>query len=79
MTETPFYGWKHKTTGQIAIPSLMVLTLDELFAGSSFGLPVRDVETHVPIRLKFINGNFVEDVEPEVDRLWRLVCEASST
>jgi hypothetical protein len=74
----PNYGWKHKRTGQISIPARPRHTLEELFKGSSFGLPVREVPDHVVIRIELRDGKWVEQIEDEKDRLWRTVVAASS-
>jgi hypothetical protein len=75
----PNYAWKHKRTGQLSIPVLARRTLEELFAGSSFGLPVREVPDHVPILVEIRDGKWVEKREDEKERIWRLIVEASST
>ena len=78
MTEH-LWAWKRKSDGALCLPPSRRSTLDELFRHSSFGLPIREVGTYVPIRVKFDGAKWIEDVEDEKDRLWRLVVESSST
>jgi hypothetical protein len=72
------WAWKEKNTGTLICPIGQRQTIEELFKASSFGLPVRDVPNHIPIRVKLDGAKWIEDVEDEKDRLWATVVAASS-
>ncbi len=72
------WGWKEKKTGKLILPGTRRVTIEELFEKSSFGLPVREIPSHLPIRVKFHEAEWIEETEDEKDRLWRLVVAASS-
>ena len=74
------WGWKEKKTGKIIAPQSARKTIEDLFEKSSFLLPVRDVPSHLPVRIKFdaALNTWVEDTEDEKDRLWATVVAASS-
>jgi hypothetical protein len=74
------WGWKRKQDGVIILPFEARKTIEDLFAHSSFKLPVREVDTHEPIRVKYdvASRKWIEDIEDEKDRLWRTVVAASS-
>ena len=74
------WAWKEKKTGKLILPANRRVTIEELFANSSFHLPVREVVSHLPIRVRFDAGKaqWIEQTEDEKDRLWRLVVAASS-
>ena len=73
------FAWKRVLNGTI-IQSRTCATIEELFAGSSFKLPVRDVSSVgyvVATVIKGPDGKWIEDNEK--DRIWRAIVAASST
>lgn len=72
------YAWKRRSDGGL-ITTRICETLDDLFKGSSFGLPVRDVKDYLPVEVIEQNGKWVEGVKmSEPDRIWKTIVEASS-
>jgi hypothetical protein len=78
MSEQHVWAWKRRDRPEVVMPQTSRKTIEELFKFSSFGLPVRDVASHVPIRVTYdaAAGKWIE--EDEKDRLWRTVVAASS-
>ena len=74
------WAWKEKKTGKLILPANRRVTIEELFANSSFGLPVREIPSHLPIRAKFhaAKAEWIEETEDKKDRLWATVVAASS-
>jgi hypothetical protein len=74
------WAWRPKGTKAILLPPFPRKTIEDLFNASSFGLPVREVPRHVPIKVKLdkTTNEYVEDTESEADRFWRAIVEFSS-
>lgn len=75
------WGWRRRGITEVLLPAAPRKTIEELFKASSFGLPVREIPTHIPIKIRLDKdtNKYVEDLESEADRIWRLIVEASST
>jgi hypothetical protein len=78
MTEQHVWAWRRKAHSEIVLPQSPRKTIEELFKYSSFGLPVREVASHVPVRVVLKDGKWVEDTMDEKERLWATVVAASS-
>jgi hypothetical protein len=82
-----FYGWKNMATGKLEVGTerYHAATREELWRktvgrDSTPGELERPYGNYVIVSVVKLDGKWVEaPTESEPDRLWRLVCEASST
>ena len=72
------WSWKRLATGEITQSTAGKATVEELFASSSFKLPVRDVSSvgYVPVRVVRKDGKWIE--EDKKEHIWRSIVEFSS-